>query len=88
MKIISLKHIYYDLKNKLAEQEQLLNDEENEMCEHCGKCHSDLDECFIDEQEAGAAGSGSIGGNTTANIAGYNLPLGSKGPGNKKRKKY
>lgn len=86
MKLISLKHIYYDLKNKLAEQEQLLTDEEGEMCENCGKCHSDLDECSIDEQEAGA--SGSIGGNTTANIAGYNMPLGSKGPRVKKRKKY
>jgi len=61
------------LNKILYEKKRILNDEEilNDVCENCGECHSDLDECVTNEQEDFLDEQSS-----TSGMAGMNLPLG------------
>ena len=53
------------LNKILSEKKKLLNDIDEKVCEHCGVCHDDLEECTVEEQS------------TTASVAMPNPPLSS-----------
>lgn len=50
-------------RDEIDENKKLLMDVDEKVCEHCGECHDDLEECVVDEQS------------TTASVAMSNPPL-------------